>query len=41
MHAVVTDTGSRQGLKKSTDLSVCRVVDESGEVRDVSERQNY
>ncbi|MEU9879313.1 hypothetical protein [Streptomyces phaeochromogenes] len=40
VHAVVADTGERQGVKRTTELSVCRVVDTSGIVRDVSEQQN-
>ena len=40
VHAVVADTGVRQGVKKSTELSVCRVVDTSGAVSDLSEQQN-
>ncbi|WP_371660423.1 hypothetical protein [Streptomyces sp. NBC_00280] len=38
--AVVTDTGERQGVKRSTVLAVCRVVDTSGTVRDLSQQQN-
>ncbi|MFD9001870.1 hypothetical protein ACFV0T_12995 [Streptomyces sp. NPDC059582] len=40
VHGVVADTGERRGVKKSTELSVCRVVDTSGVVRDLSEQQN-
>ncbi|MER5917684.1 hypothetical protein ABT124_47145 [Streptomyces sp. NPDC001982] len=40
VHAVVTDTGERQGVKRTTKLAECRVVDESGTVQDLSEQQN-
>ncbi|MEU6480711.1 hypothetical protein ABZ858_28300 [Streptomyces sp. NPDC047017] len=38
--AVITGTGERQGVKKSAKLSVCRVVEASGAVREVSEQSN-
>ncbi|MEU9183953.1 hypothetical protein AB0D14_05170 [Streptomyces sp. NPDC048484] len=40
VHAVVADTGERQGVKRSTELAVCRVVDTAGSVDDLSEQQN-
>ncbi|MFR9795401.1 hypothetical protein ACL02U_05740 [Streptomyces sp. MS06] len=40
VHAVVADTGEQQGVKGSTELSVCRVVDTSGAVLDLSQQQN-
>ncbi|GGL73561.1 hypothetical protein GCM10010129_16490 [Streptomyces fumigatiscleroticus] len=40
VHAVVADTGEREGVKKGSVHSVCRVVDTSGAVRDLSEQQN-
>ncbi|WP_344391570.1 hypothetical protein [Streptomyces vastus] len=40
VHAAVADTGERRGVKRSTTLSVCRVVDTTGAVKDLSEQQN-
>ncbi|MBC9726110.1 hypothetical protein [Streptomyces sp. TRM68367] len=40
VHGVVADTGERRGVKRSKVLSVCRVVDTSGAVQDLSEQQN-
>ncbi|MFE1950418.1 hypothetical protein ACFW9D_08120 [Streptomyces sp. NPDC059524] len=38
--AVVLDTGEKRGVKRTTTLSVCRVVDASGKITDLSEQQN-
>ncbi|MFI1356780.1 hypothetical protein ACH4TV_24845 [Streptomyces sp. NPDC020898] len=40
VHAVVADTGERRGVKRSTQLAVCRVVDTTGTARDLSQQQN-